>query len=407
MMEKSFGLFFFLKQPKNQKGDERYIYLRITVDGISKEISTKRMWNLSRWDQSMGKAKGTKEDTLKLNAYLDVFRANVYSAKSQLMLAQKPVTAESLKDFLTGNGEVKRMLLEIFQTYNGDIFKLIGRDYAENTYKRFKRTFDHTKAFIDWKYGKPDMEIQELNYEFVKDYSFWLKTIKNCNHNSAMKYISTLGTIIKDCLRKKWLREDPFSEFSTAQKEVEIIPLWADELNAIENKKFSMDRFNIVTDILIFSCYTGLAYVDVSNLKKSQIVNNSVDGEKWIITKRQKTNTPQRVPLLLPALKILEKYQDHPKCADKGYALPTLTNQKMNAYLKEIADTCGIDKKLTFHIARHTFATTVTLCNGVPLETVSTLLGHKNMKQTQHYAKVIDSKTSKDMQDLKRKLAEN
>src|ERR1700761_8886458 len=135
MLEKSFGLFFFLKQPKNQKSDERYIYLRITVDCIPKELSTKRMWSSSKWDQATGKAKGTKEDALKLNAYLDTFRANVYSAKNQLMLAEKQVTAELLKDALTGKGEVRRMLLEVFKSYNAEIFSLIGKDYAENTYK--------------------------------------------------------------------------------------------------------------------------------------------------------------------------------------------------------------------------------------------------------------------------------
>jgi site-specific recombinase XerD len=405
MLEKSFGLFFFLKQPKNQKSDERYIYLRITVDGIVKEVSLKRIWNATRWDQGLGKAKGTKEDALKLNAFLDICRANVYNAKSQLMLAEKQITAEALKDALTGKGEVKRKLLEIFTNYNAEIYSLIGKDYAKNTYKRFKTTLDHTQAFISWKYGKPDLEIKELNYEFAKDFSLWLKTIRDCNHNSAMKYISTLGTVIKECMKKKWLKDNPFSELSTAQKEVEIIPLYADELMRIENKKFSIDRLNLVKDIFVFSCYTGLAYVDVNNLRRGQIISNSVDGEKWIITKRQKTETPQRVPLLAPALEIIEKYANHPRCLINGYALPVLTNQKMNAYLKEIADTCGIDKKLTFHIARHTFATTVTLSNGVPIETVSKMLGHKSLKQTQHYAKIVDLKISDDMAALKKKLA--
>jgi site-specific recombinase XerD len=405
MLEKSFGLFFFLKAPKNQKSDERYIYLRITVDGIPKELSLKRIWNLSRWDQATGKAKGNKEDALMLNAYLDVFTANVYSTKSKLMLSGKEITAETLKNYLTGDGEEKRMLLEIFGKHNNQIHALIGKGYSYRTFQRYRTTLDHTIAYIKWKYDKSDFELKELNYEFAKDYFFWLRTIKNCNHNSAMKYISTLGTILKECRKKKWLIEDPFSEFSTAQKEVDIIPLWADELHAVENKFFSIDRLSLVKDIFIFCCYTGLAYVDVCNLKKSQIVSNSVDGEKWIITNRQKTGTPQRVPLLLPALEIIEKYKNHPKCVDKDYVLPVLTNQKMNAYLKEIADICGINKKLTFHIARHTFATTVTLCNGVPIETVSKMLGHKNIKQTQHYAKIVDFKISQDMAVLKQKLS--
>lgn len=371
MLEKSFGLFFFLKQPKNQKSDERYIYLRLTVDGVSKELSVKRTWKLSRWDQGIGRAKGTKEDALKLNAYLDVFRANVYSTKSKLLLAEKQITADLLRDALTGNGEVKRFLLEVFKNHNEEILKLIGKGYAERTYKRYCTTFDHTQAFIQWKYGKPDIEIAEVNYEFAKDYAFWLKTVKDCNHNTTMKYIATLKTIILECIKKKWLKENPFSEFCMSQKEVEIIPLYADELLKIENTSFAIERLNLVKDIFIFSCYTGLAYVDVCKLRQSEIIYNGLDREKWIITKRQKTKTPQHIPLLAPALRILEKYAEHCRCVEFGFALPILSNQKMNAYLKEVADLCGIEKRLTFHIARHTFATTVTLSNGVPIETVS------------------------------------
>jgi site-specific recombinase XerD len=404
MLEKSFGLFFFLKQPKNQKSDERYIYLRITVDGIPKELSTKRMWNSSKWDQVVGRAKGTKEDALKLNVFLDLLRAKVYGAKSALMLAGKEISAEVLKSHLTGYGEEKRMLLDIFTKHNDQINALIGKGYSYRTFQRYRTTLDHTTAYIKWKYGKSDLELKELNYEFAKDYSFWLRTIKNCNHNSSMKYISTLGTVLKECIKKSWLRDNPFCNFSTAQEEVEIIPLTQEDLTAISIKPFTISRLNIVRDIFLFSCYTGLAYADVSKLRRTQIVNG-IDGEKWIITKRQKTNSPTRLPLLPPALEIMERYKEHPKCRDENYVLPVLTNQKMNAYLKEIADICGIDKKLTFHIARHTFATTVTLSNGVPIETVSKMLGHKSLKQTQHYAKIIDLKISEDMAALKQKLS--
>jgi site-specific recombinase XerD len=404
MLEKSFGLFFFLKQSKNEKSDERYIYLRITVDGIAKEISLKRMWSLSRWDQPTGRAKGNKEDALKLNAYLDVYRANVYAAKCKLIFADKEISADSLKDFLTGKGEEKRMLLEIFKKHNKEIFELIGKDYAYKTYQKYRTTLGHTQDFIKWKYGTADLEIKTINYEFVKDLSSWLKIVKKCNHNSTVKYITTLKSILLECIRKKWLKENPFTDFKLAYKEVEIVPLYQNELLAIRNKVFGIDRLNLVRDIFVFSCYTGLAYVDVGNLTSNQIVEG-VDGEKWIMTKRQKTDAPQRVPLLSQALEIIEKYSEHPKCLNGSSVLPILTNQKMNAYLKEIADVCGITKKLTFHLARHTFATTVTLSNGVPIETVSKMLGHKSLKQTQHYAKIVDLKISEDMAVLKQKLA--
>lgn len=238
MLEKSFGLFFFLKQPKNQTNDERYVYLRITVDGIAKELSTKRTWNFSRWDQPTGRAKGTKEDALKLNAYLDAYRANVYSAKSALLQAEKEITAAALKDYLTGKGNEVRNLIQTFNSHIEEIKSLIGQDYSYRTFQRYRTTRDHTGAFIKWKYNSDDLRLKDLNYEFAKDFSIWLKTIKKCNHNSSMKYISTLKTVLLECIKKKWLKDDPFGEFSTAQKEVEIVPLYAEELDAIRKKQF-------------------------------------------------------------------------------------------------------------------------------------------------------------------------
>jgi site-specific recombinase XerD len=200
------------------------------------------------------------------------------------------------------------------------------------------------------------------------------------------------------------LKHDPFIGFKLAKKEVVRVPLTQGEVDKIDEKVFGSERVNIVKDIFLFSCYTGLAYIDVKKLKRSQIVTG-VDGEKWITSNRQKTDTPINIPLLPKAIEIVDRYNHHPKCQNAGVVLPVSSNQKMNEYLKEIADLCGISKRLTFHIARHTFATTITLTNGVPIETVSKMLGHKSLKQTQHYAKIVDTKISQDMQVLKEKLS--
>jgi integrase len=196
---------------------------------------------------------------------------------------------------------------------------------------------------------------------------------------------------------------DPFIGFNMALREVNREALTEQELQTMSGKTFATDRLDQVRDAFLFSCYTGLAYADIRKLKRSEI-SSGIDGEKWIFTRRQKTESPTRLPILPPAMRILEKYASDPICLKKDRALPILSNQKINAYLKEIADCCGITKRLTFHIARHTFATTVTLSNGVPIETVSKMLGHKNLKTTQHYAKVLDRKVSQDMQILKEKL---
>jgi integrase len=219
-----------------------------------------------------------------------------------------------------------------------------------------------------------------------------------------MKYLSNFKKIVIKCIKNGWLQKDPFIGFNMAKREVERTALTENELEIIQTKSFSIKRLKLVRDIFLFSCYTGLAYADVQKLKRSEIMIG-VDGEKWIFTKRQKTDSSSRIPILPPALEILKQYQEDPQCKFQDKVLPVLSNQKMNSYLKEIADACGICKNLTYHIARHTFATTVTLSNGVPIETVSKMLGHRNLKTTQHYAKILDKKISEDMKNLRLKYS--
>lgn len=236
------------------------------------------------------------------------------------------------------------------------------------------------------------------------DFEFYLKAECKITGVSAAKYIKHLKKIINHCVANNWLEKNPFINFKSTAKAKERTFLNEEELNRIASKKLSVERLAQLRDIFVFCCYTGLSYADVQKLKRSEI-GVGVDGEKWIFTNRQKTDTSSRIPLLPATLKILGQYKDHPQCENKGLVLPVLSNQKMNAYLKEIADMCRINKHLTFHLARHTFATTVTLSNGVPIETVSKMLGHTNIKTTQHYAKTLDVKVSQDMAALKKKYA--
>ncbi len=405
MLETSFGLLFFLKKPKSQKSEDRYLYLRITIDGKSIEISTKRLWSPSKWNQSAGRATGTKEDTRNLNSYLDTLSAQVYQAKKKLLETEKTVSAIAIKNMLTGKKEDRKTILDIFQHHNIQMEALLGNEFAPGTLQKYKTSLDHTRSFILEKYGEDDKEIRDLDYEFIQEFSFWLKTVRKCNHNTTVKYLTNLKKIVLDCVRKGWLQKDPFIGFKMSKKEISKEHLSQQELNEIAGKILKVERISQVRDIFLFSCYTGLAYADTKNLKRTQIVIG-IDGERWISTTRQKTDVPTRLPLLPKAVEIIDKYAGHPQCCADGTVLPVLSNQKMNAYLKEIADLCGISKTLTYHIARHTFATTVTLSNGVPLETVSKMLGHSSMKQTQHYAKILDIKVSSDMDELKRKLME-
>ncbi|QEC74579.1 site-specific integrase [Mucilaginibacter ginsenosidivorax] len=403
MLEKSFGLMFFLKQPKNKEEDNRFVYLKITVDGKAVELSTKRRCEKSKWNVHAGRALGTKESTRELNQYLDSFERQVFQVKRCLNDSERTVTAMAIKDILTGNIEKPKMIMEVFQQHNDQMKALEGIDFAAGTVERYHVSLEHTRSFIKWMYKADDKPIKELDHEFISQYAFWLKTVRKCNHNTTMKYLANFKKVVLICVKNRWLPGDPFANFKLTKKPVEKAALTESELIRIIERKFISERLDIVRDVFVFSCYTGLAYADVRNLKRSDI-RKGLDNKDWIFVKRQKTNSPSNLPLLAQARQIISSYSKHPKCADSGLALPVLTNQKMNAYLKEIADLCGINMELTFHIARHTFATTVTLNNGVPIESVSKMLGHASIKQTQHYAKTQDYKISKDMLQLAKSL---
>ncbi|MGF7042624.1 site-specific integrase [Mucilaginibacter lappiensis] len=401
MLEKSFGLLFFLKQSGNEP--KKYIYLRITVDGHPVERSTKMQWWENRWDQEKGRATGVKQDAQDLNFYLDTLANKVFQARKQLIEDEEIITAELLRDMLIGKYQRKK-IMEVFAEHNKQMEALIGKDFAKGTLERYETSFDHTRAFMQWQYQLEDLSIRKLDYFFIEQYAFWLKTVRKCNHNTTVKYLANFKKIVLICVKNKWLPGDPFANFKLTKKPVFRDPLTEWELETIIRNDFENERLNNVKDIFLFACYTGLAYADVKKLKRSEIMKG-VDGEQWIFTPRQKTETPCPIPLLPVALQILDKYASHPKCVNQDRALPTLSNQKMNAYLKEIGDICGIRMALTFHRARHTFATTITLSNGVPIETVAKMLGHTTLAQTQHYAKVMHAKIAMDMAALREKYA--
>ncbi len=404
MIEKSFATLFFLKQPRGYvKGNDMPIYLRITVNGERKEIVTKLTCNPDRWNNQAQRLRGTNENSKTLNAFLEVLERKVHEARLRLVDASKPITAEAIKNILIGQEEKPRMLLEVFQHHNDQLAALVNTEFAPATIKRYDTTLEHTRSFIAWKYKQADIDIKSLSFDFVSDFEFYLKSVRKCNHNSAIKYIGNMRKIVNYSLKSGWLPKDPFFGFKMAKKEVVRDYLSEEELQALASKQFSIERLSQVRDIFLFSCYTGLAFIDVFQLTPSRIAKG-IDGNQWIFTFRQKTDTPTRIPLLPQAEEILCRYKANPKCINEGKVLPILSNQKMNAYLKEVADLCGITKTLTFHIARHTFATTITLSNGVPIETVSKMLGHKSIRITQHYAKIIDRKVSEDMLLLQTRL---
>jgi site-specific recombinase XerD len=401
-MKTTFSLLFYLKRPKTYEDGPVPIYLRITVNGKRSETTSGRECLPANWNNKTGRLRGTKAETKSFNAYLDNLQSQVYEAHKDLTESGAAVTAETLKNKLLGKCDQTKMLIAVFKEHNKKVAALVGNEYAPGTLTRYETSLRHTQNFMQWQYQVSDIDIKSIDHDFISNYEFYLRSEKKCANNSAVKYIKNFKKIVRICLASGWLDKDPFINYKAKVKQVDRVFLNSDEIQAIAEKELDTDRLNQVRDIFLFSCFTGLAYADVHKLKQNEVVKGA-DGEMWIVTKRLKTDNPTRVPLLPSALSILDKYSDHPTCSIKGKALPVSTNQKMNAYLKEIAGVCGVNKDLTFHTARHTFATTVTLSNGVPIETVSKMLGHTNIKTTQHYAKILDLKVSKDMALLKEK----
>ncbi len=403
-MNATISILFYLKRAKANTQGLAPIFQRITINGRRLDNSTGKFVDPSKWHPEMSKMRGNSEEARLINGHLDNLRTKILIAEKELNKKDIPVNLETLKNMLLGTKERQRLLVPIFEEHNNKIKELLGSEYAPGTYERYQTSLKHTKDFLNWKYNISDIDITKIDHAFITDYEFYLRSVRKCANNTAVKYIKNFNKIIKLCLANDWLDKNPFANYKSKVKEVERVYLSEVEIQNIINKDFKTERLSLVRDIFLFSCFTGLAYIDVKNLTKSHI-SIGIDGDKWIFTHRQKTESASKIPVLPVTQMIIDKYADHPQAINEEKLLPILSNQKMNAYLKEIAAVCEIEKELTFHIARHTFATTVTLTNGVPIESVSKMLGHKNLRTTQHYAKVLDKKVSEDMKILRDKFS--
>ena len=405
-MKHTFSVLFYIKKDRRVKSAPAKIFLRITVNGKRAEHSIKRSVLPERWDSDLGYVKGNKGDAREVNLMIDNLRIKVRQIHNKLIEQDRKISSLLIKNILNGEDEDQKSLIEVFEYHNQIVKNMIGIDYAFATYVRYETTIKHIKKFINISYNTDDLKLKKLNYQFITSFEYYLKTERKCNHNSAVKYIKNVRKVVNLAVKNEWIDKDPFAKYSSKLKEVKKEFLTMEELQTIYLKEFDIPRLDQVKDTFIFSCYTGLAYIDVLKLTIDNISKN-LDGRLWLFVDRKKTGNPSNVPLLPTALDIIKKYEPMMEKLGNGKLLPVLSNQKSNTYLKEIADVCGVKKNMTFHMARHTFATTVTLTNGVPMESVSSMLGHKNLKTTQIYAKVVQEKVSKDMAELEFRLKEN
>lgn len=401
----SFRVHFTIRADKAKEG-KAPIYASVTVNKQRCHIALKQVIDVKNWDTGKGVAKGNREEVKAVNNYLTQVRTALGNCYQQLQLKGKLLSAEAIKDAFLGTGEEVYTLKKLIDYHN----ETAKSSLKWSTLKHYYVTQRYLEKFIQQKFKSPDLYLHELNYKFIHDFEIFLRNHKPKDHqkplnnNGIMKHLIRLKKMVHLAVRLEWIPKDPFVNYQLKILKVTREHLSPKELATMESKEFTIERIDMVRDLFVFCCYTGLAYVDVIQLTPHNIVE-AADGEFWVRTFRQKTETPINTPLLPKAVEIIKKYKGNIRAEVSNTIFPVISNQKVNSYLKEIADLCGIKKNITFHLARHTFATTVTLSNGVPIETVSRMLGHTKIATTQIYAKVLEKKISEDMAALRKKLA--
>jgi site-specific recombinase XerD len=403
MKRPTFSILFFVKRTRVLKNGALPIYARITINGKRAEFVIQKTVEENNWDNVKCCAKGNSKQAKEINDYLDYVKSKLIFDKIYMEEHNEPLTAFSLRDKHMGIDSISKTILEIFKEHNEKCKGLMNIDFAPGTVERYNTCYKHIEDFIKLKYKRDDLRLNEITPMFISDFEYYLKITRKCSHNTTTKYIKNFKKIIRIALANGWMKVDPFSNIKFHLDDVDLAYLSEEELNTLIKREFKMERLQQVKDVYLFCCFTGLAFIDVKNLTHSDIEEK--DGKLWIKKRRQKTKNWCNVPLMAPAIYIMNKYKNHPTCIKNGLVLPVLTNQKMNSYLKEIADLCEINKNLSTHTARHTFATTVTLSNHISMEVVSKMLGHSSINMTKKYARVVDDLIKNDMEKIMNKYS--
>ena len=392
-------LFVLRRNRTNNKG-LCPIECRITLDKSRKPFSTGIFINPDNWNASKQKAFPPTTDHNQINTQLSLIKQEINQAFLLLQVQQEVFDVEDI--YLKYKGEdikTEKTLLEVYTLHNERMKKLIGIEYSEATYKKFEESKNHVKSFVKHNAKKSNILLEQLNMKFLNDFDYYMKVEKKLKQVTINKHIERLRKIIKLALAEGFLERDPFLLFKQKQVILQVVYLDTRELKILEEHQFKQVRLQQVADMFVFCCYTGLPYQEMATLKKENLIDG-FDGRKWINIYRQKTKKHLRIPLLTKAEQILTKYES------EKTLLPVISNQQFNSFLKEIGSVLGINKRITHHTARKTFASTVLLYNDIPMETVSELLGHSNIKVTQtHYAKVVQRTVSKQMDKLNIKLS--
>lgn len=398
-------LFFTRKLNRNKK--ELSIYARITVNGKCSEMSLKRKTSVNEWDSSKGRLKGTSPRIKQLNSYLDQVYSKLLDTHKRILDKDNLITADKVKASYLGLDEEHKTLKDIID-YHDEKMKDVLK---WGTLKNYHTTAKYLKEFLKKKKKTNDVYLKQINYQFITEFEMFLRNYrakkerKTCSTNGTMKHLERLKKLLNLAIKLEWLEKSPFQNYKMKFEKNERQFLSERELKMVEETYFKSESLERVKDMFLFSCYSGLSYIDLKELTTDQLVKG-MDGKDWIYTKREKTQQSVKIPLLEAANRILQKYLQENNSKIPKVIFPVISNQKMNKYLKDIMRSVGIRKKITFHSARHTFATVVTLSNGVPIETVSKILGHSKLSTTQIYARVLEDKLSFDIGKLDQIIGE-
>lgn len=403
MERKRFSVLFFIKRTKLLKNGEAPVRLRVTYDKVYVELQLKRSILVPLWSQEKERATGKDRNSTELNHYIDALRVKLYQIYQDLELEGKIISARAIINRYQGKDETFKTLYSVFKEHNDNCRKLIGTDYAEITVRRYDNCLKYLMELVKRTFNQDDILLREVNGELVRAFDLYLKTEKGCAQNTVIRYMKCFKKVINLAIANEWITKNPFAGIKFHEVEVIKDILTQTELNKMMLKEFEIERLTLVRDIFIFQCYTGLAFIDAYNLRPEHVAEDN-HGNLWIMKPREKTNNMCNIPLLSIPKQILEKYKDNPYCQEKGVLLPVPCNQKMNSYIKEIADLCGIKKHLSTHTARHTFASVIALGNNVSLPNVAKMLGHSSTRMTQHYAKVMNQNILREMQGVENQI---
>ena len=387
-----------MKKAKLLKNGEASVAMRITVDGQRVENNIRKSILPNLWDQSKERAKGTSTAAVDLNRFIEDARIRIHQIVTDLQQMGAEINPLIVQQRFYGVGQMRkqeRTILQVIQEHNDEANQLIGKDFVEITWRRYETMKRYLGELIKQKYGVDDLPLSDFIGEVIRAYEVYLKTEKDLCQNTLIRYMKALKKITNRCLANDWIQKDPFVGIKFREEPTEPEFLTLEEVDRIYNCNPGSKRLEVIKDMFLMSAFTGLAFTDVSQLTDEHIVTDN-DGNKWIRKPRQKTKQMSNIPLLDVPLAIIEKYQGDKKAAKKGVLLPIPCNQVMNRYLKEIAEICNINKHLTMHTARHTYAT-LCLSQGVSLKNVSKMLGHASVKMTERYARVLDSSILRDM----------